>query len=60
VVLALHVLSPLPSGDIVDYWPWPLGLMAYPVAAALILVAYGPVFFALLRNISSAGSFAPW
>jgi cytochrome c oxidase subunit I len=40
---------------ILDSWkPWLI------IAAALILVAYGPVFFALLRNISSAGSFAPW
>ncbi len=40
-VLALHVISPQPgqvgAGE-VDYWPWAVGLVAYPVAAALILI----------------------
>lgn len=36
VVLALHIILPLPGHDDV-YWPWPLGLMAYPVAAYLVL-----------------------
>jgi hypothetical protein len=40
---------------ILDAWkPWLL------IAIGLILVAYGPVFFHLLRNISTAGGLAPW
>jgi cytochrome c oxidase subunit I len=40
---------------LLDSWkPWLI------IAVALILVAYGPVFFTLLRNISSAGGLAPW
>jgi cytochrome c oxidase subunit I len=40
---------------LLDSWkPWLIG------AGLLILVAYGPVFIALLRNISSAGGLAPW
>jgi hypothetical protein len=35
-VLALHVVWPQP-GQEVGYWPWAVGLMAFPVAAALIL-----------------------
>jgi hypothetical protein len=35
-VLGLHVIWPQPGQ--VDYWPWAIGLMAYPMAAALILV----------------------
>jgi hypothetical protein len=38
VVLGLHIVQPLPGLDVQDgYWPWPLGLMAYPVAAYLLL-----------------------
>jgi hypothetical protein len=36
-VLALHIVRPLPGEDS-GYWAWPLGLMAFPVTAALILM----------------------
>lgn len=35
-VLALHVVWPQPGIE-GDYWPWVVGLMVFPVAAALIL-----------------------
>lgn len=36
-VLVLHVVTPLPGQDD-EYWPWALGLAAFPVTSALILV----------------------
>lgn len=55
-VLALNVVWPLAGGE--QDWPWVLGLMAFPVAAALVLVNRpGNVIGRMLAVVSaSAGA----
>lgn len=36
-VLVMHVIRPQPGED-GPYWPWPMGLVPFPIAGALILV----------------------
>src|SRR5919106_2530625 len=61
-VLALHVVWPQP-GQEVGYWPWAVGLMAFPVAAALILAKLpGNGVGRALGVVGTAtlGIFFPW
>lgn len=61
-VLASHIVWPQPGQDDF-YWPWPLGLTAFPIAAALILSRRPGNAIGLTLGVVSLSSlviFATW